>query len=53
MDQNISKLDFLQSKNKHTIIVCDGILYGNNVGTIVRQCALLGCDNIIFCQFLI
>lgn len=32
-----------------TIMVCDGITYSNNAGSIVRQCSIFGCSNIIFC----
>lgn len=40
---------FQNSNIKQTIVVCDGLTYGNNAGTIVRQCTIFGCDAIIFC----
>lgn len=45
----LQKLASILSEDKpQTIILGDGIAYGNNAGTIVRQCAIYGATSIIF-----
>lgn len=47
--KTISFPNVFENTEIQTVMVCDGLTYSNNAGSIVRQCSIFGCNNIFFC----